>query len=156
MWIYTHFGVLWCAQDEYIQGFGVDSMLNFHAVHLDVGKQYYYRSFERCKLDYRTESNRIRLTLFSWSSIINCTLAAIRATLAKKNERRFENKKKMLNPSAMSACACERIKFCWLISWNVSWQPRRYEQYNDKVDQRYHVSLPCLLSQIITGWERII
>ena len=95
---------------------------------------YYYRSFDWCKLDYRTERNRIRLTLFSFKLPSTTSIRCERRSREEKNERRFEcfffvlKRKNMMNPSALASAWVKRIKFCWLIGWNVSWQPRRHEQ----------------------------
>lgn len=109
-------------------------------------------SFDGCKLDYRTECNRIRLTLFFLSPFKLQSEAVFLSVGREKGKKKWTSfserrKKKSLLNSSSEQRLWKGLKFCWLISWNVSWQPRRYEQCNDKVETK------CIVFQLLVIWK---
>lgn len=82
-------------------------------------------------------SNRIRLTLFSlpllldWVAVFFFFEATSNDGREKKTERWLERateKNLTEHINVVWRAPVKRIKCCWLIGWNVSWQPRMYEQ----------------------------
>lgn len=109
------------------------------------------------KLDYRIECNRIRLTLLfapeNRNQCLHFTTTAERRSRKKMNVA-FQQKKNCWTHQTMAGrTPVKRIKFCWLISWNASWQPRTHETkwYRSSDEIVLHCSADFILN-VQTEW----
>lgn len=155
------------------------SVFDFHVVHLtiiiystmniecnQIDSTVIIHSFDECKLDYRTECNRIRLTLFLLLS--NCNQRpyywALVARKKKKNERRFQREEKKMNvvfreeksekkkKSLLNSSSEQRLwKGLNSVDWLVEmWVDNREDtkQCNDKVEPSVSYFIACYLENV--------